>query len=481
MTSLKNPSVLGTSTLAFYLAIWFVNPSNKLMVILSIVFLFLLAYIINHVQLAALFTYLITTVLPMGKKYVFVLHDLKEFPLLKELYPIGLTESISLSVADVIFSIFLLSIFINLTTSKFRQLRKIKISLLDILIVLFFFYGMFADLYASSRPFLSLFFKKGLSEMVVIYFSLKYYFQRVANLTYSVMIIFVSILFFESFLALQQFIFSAPLGKNFEAMFNIEQFGAAPDELIFSFRPLGTLSHANDLGLFIASLMPILFYLLLNKNSPSIIPISFFTGLIVLFLTLSRSAWLGFFVSIGFFIYILEHRFKINLIEKFSLKKIAYVSLLFLPLIIYLMPRVARTVYSTNQSGGLTLRIRQISESLELLASQPLTGVGAGMSVFEMIERNKNSVFVGFPSSVHNYYVLLAVENGLPSLILLLIIVILSIKKFLASHRPHSFAWISAYLVILIGALFQPFFNFQLFFILLGLNSAKISSDVQTN
>ncbi|OGK31884.1 hypothetical protein A3F57_04030 [Candidatus Roizmanbacteria bacterium RIFCSPHIGHO2_12_FULL_36_11] len=466
--------------LIFYLTIWLINPSNKLALFLSLVFLVILAFKLKHLPTASYFTYLATLILPMGKKYTVVLHDLREFPTLKIFYPLGLFTDVTISISDVIFSIFVLNLIIDLFRNSFKQLKAKKFEPLDILVVAFFSYGVFADLSSSTRPILSLVLKKELFEIIIVYLSLRFYFKQTSTFIYSLILILSTIVFFESFIAIQQFIISSPLGKNFEVFHSIEVFGGVADELVFTFRPLGTFSHANTLGLFLASLLPLIFFFFLKKSSFFIIPISFFFGLASLILTLSRSAWFAFFVAISYLLFIMERRLKINLLKYLSLKKFALFTIIFLPLLVYLLPRVARTVYSTQESGGLSLRIKQVSESMGLLTSHPLTGVGTGMSVVKMIERNWQGVFASFPSAVHNYYILLALENGIPTLILLAVIIFIAIKKLLSLKKSFAYTCIGSLYVILLGAIFQPFFNYQVFFMLLGINFGKIIDNVET-
>lgn len=476
MPLFKKAPFLETSTLIFYLLIWIVNPTNKLMLVLGFIFLLILTVKLKSLGIGSLIMFILTSTFPMGKKYIIVLHDLKKFPLLHEIYPIGLTTTITLSVSDVFFSLFFIAVLVNLIKNGFKQLRVAKITYLDFFIISFLVYGIFADLISSKRPFLSILFKKELFESIYIYFVLRYNIIKFPRLSSLIVALLFVMLFFESFLALQQFIISAPVGKNFEAFFNQELFGAAVDELNFTFRPLGTFNHANYLGLFIAILLPIQLYLIIFKKKYSpVVNMSFLLGLATLFLSLSRSAWIGFFIGIMYFIFIIERRFNINLLKRFTFKRIILFILFLLPLTIFILPRISKSVYSLESSGGLTLRIKQVSESLGLLEDSPLTGVGTGMSVLEMVNKNNQNVFIGFPSPIHNHYALLAVENGFPSLVLLLIIIILALKNNSALNKPYFFASISSTLVILIFALFQPVFDYRMFFILLGLNFAKIS------
>ncbi len=467
----KTESFLISASLFLLFLIWFVNPTNKFLLIIFLVYLLILSLKLKSLSLGAFFTFILSSIFLVGKDYFFQLHDLRQLPYLKILYPLGLFEKVTITTSDVIFSIFLISLIPLLKKTKI-SIKNLQI--LDFLIIIFIIFGLITDILSSRYVYLSLFLKKSLLQSVAIYFYLRFL-NIDHKFTYkSIVIVFTAIVFFESFLVLQQFVNSSPLGKNYEIQRTAQLFGSASDESSFTFRPNGTFYHANDLGLFLSSLLPFIFIeFLINKKGGYVV--GFFLGTLAVVLTLSRSAWLG--ISLGFLylLFVIEYKKKINLLEKFFRKKYLIFLVILTPLVLYILPRIAQTAFSFQESGGLYLRIRQVQESWELLKSSPLLGIGTGMSVVEAIERNKRGIFSIFPNPVHNYYVLLLVENGLALFFLFLLVVIYGIKKIVVQYKSLlASAALSSLIVILIGALFQPAFNYQLLFILLGIDFSKI-------
>jgi len=125
------------------------------------------------------------------------------------------------------------------------------------------------------------------------------------------------------------------------------------------------------------------------------------SGAILTFVTLSRSAWGSLIVGFLYMLHNIEYSLKINLFKKLKML-IIISSIAIVPLLIYTFPRVVKTLYAFQPSGGGNLRLRQINESLALFARSPIFGVGNEMSVVRGIERDQSGVFTGFPAPVHN-------------------------------------------------------------------------------
>lgn len=449
----------------------FLNPDNKTLVLFFIVFLMVIWVKLHDITLAAFLTFSVTGVFFVGKEYIIQLNDLNQYPNLKELYPLGLYQRITISASDVIFPIFFLSLFSQL--KKLKNLPK-KVKTLDIIIFLFLILSLVADIIASKRIFLSLLLKRSLIESVIIYFYLRFLVNNHVQVFKIFLNIMTALVFFESFIAIQQFIQSSSLGKNFEIQKTAEIFGGNAEESAFAFRPTGTLPQTNDLGLFLSAFLPFIFIKVL-VNKEKFFSVSLIMGITTVLLTLSRSAWLGLAVGLLYLFYMIEYRMKINLLQKIKAKTSLILLLLFCSLLIYIMPRLATTFLSLGRSGGLYFRFRQIQESWGLFKSSPLIGVGTGMSVSEILTNYRTGVFSEFPSVIHNYYFLLLLENGIIVFSFFILIILFGFKQlFTQKNYLLVYAALASYTVIIIGGIFQPLFNFTLIFILLALAFSKI-------
>ncbi|MBI4225886.1 hypothetical protein HY612_02125, partial [Candidatus Roizmanbacteria bacterium] len=287
------------SGLLFYLLVWYLNPSNKLLVVFSLVLLIAIQLKLKDLSLSALLIFVITSIFLVGKSYIIQLYDLKAYPDLKIIYPFGLISQVTISISDVFFLLFAAALLIDCLKKKIIIRKLISV---DILLLLFVIYGIFADVLSSKRFFFSLFLKKSIFEYALVYFYLRFWAKNINNFFSSFFSLIPVIVFFQSFVSIQQFLQSSPLGKNVEFNHGITTFGVVPDEINFVFRPIGTFDHANSLGIYLSSFLPfILLGVIINKSY--LFAVSFLFGITTLLLSLSRSAWLAFFISLIGFLY----------------------------------------------------------------------------------------------------------------------------------------------------------------------------------
>jgi hypothetical protein len=459
--------------LVFLFFLWFINPSNKLILFFFLILLCVLVYLTKKLDTSLVLTFLLSSFFSVGKTYFVQLLDLKKFPYLIDLYPFGLVTRIQISVSDVL-SAFLVVYSIIICYKK--KIKFKKISLIDISLIIFLFYGIFADIASSNNLLLSFLLKKDLFEYIFMYFVIRFIIKDQSFFFRTFLALLTSLILFETFVGLQQFIFSSPIGKSLEATFSIESFGGVPDEISFVFRTIGTFIHANLFAMFLATVLPFFIFFII-KSRKYFFKVIFFLIIICLILTLSRAAWLASLISLFLILFYFEYHKKIVLIESLSPKKILIFIVLCLPLFFYSFPRIMQASNILQEGGGLNLRIKQTNEVLGLIAQSPLFGTGTGMSVIKAIEKNPIGVFASFPSEIHNYFLLLAVENGLPYLGFFVIFLFFSLKKLISHNEDLTFiSFISLITMIIIG-LFQPFLISQLLFILLAFDYDKISKD----
>lgn len=459
--------------LIFLLILWFINPSNKFIVLSFFILLCILVYLTKKLDISLILIYVLSSFFSVGKTYYIQMHDLKQFSNIIGLYPIGLVTAIQISVSDVFFA--LLAVFSVIILFK-RKINLKKIELIDLILALFFFYGILSDIIVSNNLPLSLLLKKELFEFIFVYFVIKFIVKDHQLLYRLFLSLLVSLTLFEVFVALQQFIYSSPVGKILEATSGIEAFGQGADETYFVFRPLGTFFHANYFAMFLTTIFPF-FTFLITKSKKLFIKIIYFLIIVSLILTLSRAAWLASFVSILLILFYLEYQKKILLIRSMSIKKITLYLLLIVPLLIYSAPRIIKIQNIFNEGGGLNLRTKQASEIKELISQSPFFGTGTGLSVIKAMEKNPNGVYANFPSPIHNYFLLIAVENGLPYLGFFIFFVFLSIKKLVSYRKDLTFFSIVSVIAVIIVGLFQPFFIGRFLLIILGFDYDKITED----
>ena len=462
-------------TTLFYIFLWFVNPGNKF-IAASFIPLCALFYLrIKNFRISLLLTYLVSMIIFTGKTYVIQLIPAGVFP--KEVFPDGYIIFFILSIRHLIAVFMLIVLGRDIIITKVKRFRLIK---KDLLLILFFLWVVISDIF-SSRPEISLLFSLTSLEALILYFYLRVYVENNQKVLLYILWIFIAIILFQSSISLMQIFYNSPVFKNIEHQVHIVYFGWAADELQFRFRPLGTFPHANILGAWLAFLLSWVFSSLFKRSS-SFILFTLIAGSVTLIMTLSRSSWLGYLVSIMTILFISE---KVNNTPLPKIVVRQLVSLLILAvllLIFFILPRFEKTLYSfvENQGGG-SLRVAQIEEAIELVLQHPFLGVGSNMSVQEGLKLNPAGIFSKSPITVHNWYILLASEHGLPAVLLFFSFMLLSIKQLWQNILKKKgnlscslmIGSLSGVLAILISVLFQNFMVLNLILLPLAIFTHK--------
>lgn len=474
---INNENYIFIVTTLYYFLVWFINPGNKIIALSFLLLMAIFYYKLKDIRLSTLFTYLVSSIVFTGKKYMIELVPPGVFPL--DIYPYGYVAFLVISPKHILAVIMFLFIVRDLFKKK---LQPFQIELKEVILVSYFFWLIFSDLVISKRPEISLPFSILSLEVLILYFYIKFYFIK-NNRYLSILIwLFASLIFFQSFISFQQLMGSSPVYKNLEAQVDIEYFGHAVDEPQFRFRPLGTFGHANEMGMWMSFALSLVLASFI-KFPDRVFFGSFILGVIALIMSLSRSAWIGFTASVLALLYTLEKVKKIKItVPKIFTRNIAGIAIISISVFMFfVLPRVGKSLYSFGEGGGI-LRFLQVEESIRLILQNPLFGVGTAMSVQESLLFDPSGVFGQVPLAVHNWYLLITVEHGLPALTLFLLFMIISVKKtwleVLKSKMNSlgdylSVGIISGIISLFIIAIFQPFIGGGLILFSLGLLGSK--------
>lgn len=464
-------------TILFYAGIWFLNPSNKAILVMFAFFIGTLFAILRHVRLSLLFGYITSCVILTGKTYEIQLIPEGIFPL--DWWPNGYLVKFIITPAHVIGALMILWMFFVFVRKKGYQ--RVSVSVIDILVFGYFFWVLISSLFGSGQPEISL-----IGVLLFLNNLVAYTFIRIEKLTQSavasIVTIIMAIVLFESLIAGLQLVNHSPIGKTVESQLLLEDFGEAVDEISFRFRPVGTYPHANELGLALVFFMSILaawFYVTKSK-----LPyIAYGAGLFTVIATLSRSSWLALFFSTilivanfrnqlprALFSYIYRYRYLLLLLGIISV-------------VVFIVPRVERSLYSFMETGGGGyIRKLQFENALTLIGLHPLFGVGAGMNVPEGLALDRFGILASFPASVHNLYLLIAVENGIPGLLIFLLIVVMFFlrnrivyKSNPSYNKSLTIGSNAAITAILVVGIFQPFMLDRLLFLAIGISENLIT------
>ncbi|KAA3612242.1 MAG: hypothetical protein DWQ05_19790 [Calditrichaeota bacterium] len=175
-------------------------------------------------------------------------------------------------------------------------------------------------------------------------------------------------------------------------------------------RAKGTLFHPNQMGIVLAFTLPVILRALIgsitlkDKAMLRLTAVALGLGFIALIATYNRGSWVGIFI--GLFVMI-----TIDLFSRGSKYKKAAIGLLSVGVIVVLIGSIKfgsliiDRFVNSDADGQMDNRTEQTEEAKQLIKQHPILGVGY-----------KNDDFYAREIFVHNNYLLIATEIGLPGL-----------------------------------------------------------------
>ena len=221
-------------------------------------------------------------------------------------------------------------------------------------------------------------------------------------------------------------------------------------------RLTGTFKMPNDLGAYLALSLPfVLGYFIASwrrhpKQKKNPIWVTSVLGLVVimmganLVLTLTRAAWISVTaatVCLGIYLIVVMLRKPESvdgLRRGILLGSVAII--VFLSLSLFFMPQHIKTRFQTvleHPIGFMGERPQWWLTSLELIQKYPLTGIGLGRFRYEYQTSGPPEQY-NVPYHAHNIYLHIAVEHGIPSLLLFLWIVTIICQQVLAGRQANA-------------------------------------------
>ena len=234
-------------------------------------------------------------------------------------------------------------------------------------------------------------------------------------------------------------------------------------------RLTGTFKMPNDLGAYLALGLPfVIGYFVASwrkdtEQKRNRIRIILVLGAVVILmsanlaLTLTRAAWISVtFATVCLGVYLVVRGWVTwgNTQAKTPLRKPessdglwrrillgAAVSIVVLSMSLFFMPQHIKTRFQTmieQPIGFMGERPQWWQTSLELIKKYPLTGIGLGRFRYEY-QRSGPPEQYNIPYHAHNIYLHIAVEHGIPSLLLFLWIVVILCRKVYSIRRATGF------------------------------------------
>lgn len=376
---------------------------------------------------------------------------------------------------------FLISIFLFLSLALFKQ-NKITIKKKDYFIFAFLIFALISFLRSKyfSLGFLGFW---EVFQTVLFYFLARFFTRdkKIKQLTFNSLFLLAG---FEGLWASTQFLLQRPLGRILEPEKDIHPFGIIAFEDIFQFRSSGTLAHPNTLLVFLSLIFPLILSQViakkpLVKNKILTYSTLVFSMLGIIF-TMSRYGWLIIFLTT--FI-VICYFWRKKQIQPFFLTRKFFT--LFLLLFLLLLPVVSRravTFRSAFKGKYNSWRSRKelIEEALFMIKTNSIFGIGPNHFLIALRKNNLTKVADYFFYPVHNLYLLLASELGLPALFCWAIFVYLNIKEKILNLKKKSKTNFWGISIAQLASIFCFLFlvliytgigiNLTLFFIFLGIN-----------
>ena len=368
--------------------------------------------------------------------------------------------------------------------------NKLKIKLLrtEVFLVIFLLCGILSALYGSLMSEVSLIYVWTQLVAVTWFFYLLLLLsssttvQR-AKLFRTVFIIAVGFIVFESFFVLHQMLFKSPVGVIIEQAKNTPAFGLGADEAVGGFRPFGLHAHPNGLAndqLMLISLISLLFLMMKNhsrdlrKMDNILLYVGWFLSLIIIALSLSRAAYVA-LIFISAFI-LVRHKRSISIIQQRIKKYLRSLSaktkllLIFgsFGLIFTVSNRLLSTIFSFTDTGGVSTRIDQYGEALQVFMHSPIWGIGDNMFIPTSYQLFPKGVMTYFPENVHNGFLLLLIERGAIGVVTYVTFLVFLLYKVRCAYVNAIVKTViySGIITSYIMMLFHPEYNFLSLFIL---------------
>jgi putative inorganic carbon (hco3(-)) transporter len=198
-------------------------------------------------------------------------------------------------------------------------------------------------------------------------------------------------------------------------------------------RASGLVESANSFGWALVSFCPVIITpVLLAKTSlrgwaQRLCVVAFFFGIVALLLTFSRGSWMAFALTApllaGLVISALPRRERWRMIFRLA-GVLVFLLLLSLP---FLEPFSARLL--GEDDGAAESRFSLMEVALEMIQSNPWLGVGLSSyeAVMRRYDRTADFITEHFPYPVHNMFMHVAAEAGIPALLCLLLLALIAL------------------------------------------------------
>lgn len=409
-----SPRVYVFISLLFFCAVSFLGAydSLKTLFLFSILLVVFINLKIKNVLLSVYVVWILSFQFVIPNKYYFV-QVIEPYKLLEIAYSDGYYSGYGISLSNIYslltIALILRVIYLTKEKKKYFELKKNIILFATAIFVI-------SGIYSSSRfsPFAALSYTWVLQYCQPFVFALAYLtLQKIKkNVTNALTLTVICVtIIYQSIIIILQFIKQSSIGISTEITTGTSFFTGL-DENNAMYRPSGTFMFHNQVSLVLAICLALISpHMIQNKSKLFIV--CFYCGLTSIVLTQSRSVWLG--IALAFYIFIRSnYRELLKKMGQFGIRRIVAYSLLTVlvmgPVII---PRLILSLNMVYDGAGFPIRMRLLTEGVEVLRNNFLVGYGPGTNEYMLNSFFPDGVTTVFPAPVHIGIIQLLIEVGI--------------------------------------------------------------------
>lgn len=453
-----------------YLLITIFSPSHKFVFVISSIYFLLMVYLTGSIIKTIFYSFFPLWLFRVGREFVFTAVPPES---IESAFYWGEGRNLTFELT-AFFILGITSVFVLVALYIKKRGRILMPNFLLFFLVTFLLHFISSALSTSGGVLSFLYTISEFSYLVWLLFAI-YLIRSVKSsgkveILTTLFLILFGILVLEAGVTLLQVANRSVLGLSVEKVLTTPSFGAGAEESALLYRPIGLNYHANGLANWVIALFYAMLLLWFRVKgvfpkyvSSLLITTTVGLSVLVILLTLSRSAYLGLFISfVAFYLFdrnslLKAKSFLLRYLKNFKIPIL--VILIFLSFII--VNRVLSSIYSFDETGGFSTRREQVVEAMELVRTKPALGVGIGMFIPSIFDFNPQGSVRYFPENIHNGFVLYLAERGLLAMFLYIIGIYLFLRIVVSIRlsKTVKLLIISGIISNYVMMLFQPFVN----------------------
>lgn len=446
----KSNYKLGIINVIFILLL-FLSPSDKIVFLVSIAHLFIVLIVAKSAFEALVSVYWPWFIFEFGREFTTVLIPLQHIR--SEAYQSPIVSYVLFSPLNILIVLLLLYVLYNFISKAEYRSQLLSKNWFLLFVAYLFLQLMSVALtdYSFVFSFLSLF--KSTSNMIWLLAVVQLHPSVRRQIIHSLLLTISSLFFLEVSLALVQLLRGGFIGIHAEKAWYVASFGKGADENSGLIRVSGFQYHPNGMANWLFGelmVMLLLAQVLVKKLSQKMVFVLLTIGMLGLsLLSLTRTI----IVTLGVVPFLFWSEFRVLSQDIYSrFRKNSRTVNIFLFVIFFgvtlvsgyrLKDRIILSMYATQANGGISTRVPQYLEAIKLIQIKPIFGHGIGMYQAALYNWIPDGEVRYFPERVHNSFLLIAAESGIPSLFVgLLLLLSILLRGFGILDRRIIAVWL---------------------------------------